>query len=92
MQEEDIIPTCVLAFMVLNYSNFLFTLLVAPPIFLIPFYLQVIRQAKVEFNPATGDPLSDIDQGRLVTTKMTNQFMNVSFMILHHYLYNKDLI
>lgn len=92
IQEDDLVIASVAVFLVLNYCNFVTTLLLSPPVFLIPYYFQIVQRAKTESDPNTGDPYTDFNKNRFINVKLTNMGLSVFFLLCHTYLYNKDLI
>ena len=61
MRDDEIIIICLFIFNCMNYNSFLTTLLFIPPITLIPYYFQLVKEAELWTDPFTGIPLTTQD-------------------------------
>ena len=87
MNDDDLIILYLFVFHCMNYNSFLTTLLVIPPITLIPYYFQLTKEAEIWTDPFTGIPLrTQEDRDNFFWLRFPDMAVAVALIVAHSYL------
>jgi hypothetical protein len=87
--EDDTIYFVIVFFTLTNYTSFAQTVLIAPILFTLSLYFQVVKSAEmIQFDPYTGEHLASEE---VVASWLFTMWSLLGCSIVHHYLVQKDL-
>ena len=89
---DDKIVVSLIAAYSLNYTSFLVTTLMLPPLFLISYYCQLLKQVDLWHNPYVHKPFqTDDEKSEFIISRMIFCLIVLSFMHFHYYLTQLDI-
>lgn len=91
MMDEMSIYLALLTCHCINYNNFLTSVFILPPMLLSSYYTQLIAQVELYTDPYTQEPFDEAGKSSFIQNKLTDMFMMIALMTVHHYLIQRDL-
>lgn len=88
--EEVKIMTAVISSMSINYNTFLSTAISVPLIVMPCTYIVNLAASEMRFDPYTKEPLAG--DSAYISSQMSINFLIVTFVVINHYLCQKDLL
>lgn len=87
LNDEDKILTSMVLCFCYNYNSYMMTLLIFPPMFLISYYTQLIKQVELWEHPYNHRPFEDEEEkGNFIISRMVLMTMLMWILQAHYYL------
>jgi len=89
---DDKIVVSLISAYTLNYTSFLMTTLIMPPLFLISYYCQLLKQVELWQDPYLHRPFqTDDEKSGFIISRMVWFLLVIAFMQSHYYLTQLDI-
>jgi len=89
---DDKIVVSLISAYTLNYTSFLMTTLIIPPLFLISYYCQLLKQVELWQDPYLHRPFqTDDEKSGFIISRMVWCLLVIAFMQSHYYLTQLDI-